>query len=317
MNVNPEDRRKLFERVAKIQVEIGDIPQTGVGYGYTYSTLSDIWSRLAPLLEKYKLGVISIHDWDEDVGWCLVTRVFLRENPDVYWETMMPMSLPILAREKKIVTGVIEKNMMPATPQEWGSLTTYWRRYSLINLFFLVSGVPDDDAQIAQAGMAERSRQYVEDRYQRRMEARADTGRTARLKAARAAGKPAWSYDEIKQKILARIEALEQKGFEFEAAGGKTADQRRTTSKNLGMVKLKGLIGEDYVRDFLRDLIGVDDLNLATDPEIQALWYWMDVSRERNWAPSPRAVAEAEVVRRHFSGEVDESEIQSQTGGES
>ena len=82
------------------------------------------------------------------------------------------------------------------------------------------------------------------------------------------------------------------------------------------MVKLKGLIGEDYVRDFLRDLIGVDDLNLATDPEIQALWYWMDVSRERNWAPSPRAVAEAEVIRRYFSGEVDESEIP-QTGGES
>lgn len=293
--------QKLMTAIATVQAEIGDIPQSGFGYGYTYSTLQDIWTKLAPLLEKYGLGVTSFHDWNENLGWHLVTRIFLREHPNTYAQTVMPMSLPILSKEGKIVSGVLADNMMPATPQEWGSLTTYWRRYSIVNLFWLVSGVPDDDAQIAQQGMAERSRTQRQEQHQARTPVQT---RAARVKASRA-GKPAGSYMEIKEKIVGKANALENEGFEFRGTGTKTAEQRRTTSKNLGMVKLKYLIGDGYARDFLRDLFGVDDLNLATDPEIQAIWLWMDVSRERNWEPSPRAVTEAEIVRRHFSGEAE------------
>ncbi len=294
--MNENLNQKLYDAIATIQVEIGDIPQSGVGYGYSYSTLQDIWERLAPLLEKYGLGIISMHRYDAEMGWVLETRVFLREDPNVYTSTIMPMSLPILERQGKAIQGVLAENLMPGTPQEWGSITTYWRRYSVVNLLWLVSGVPDDDAQIAQHSMAERSREVISNRPQR-------------MKRAENVGKPLDNYEDIKKRIKGYVDRLIQEDFQFTARGDKTAQQRRTTSQNLGMVKLKVLLGE-YARDFLRDLFGADDLKLLTDPEIQAIWQWMEVSRERDWQPSPRAEKEAEIIVNHFSGAVPEDTFQ-------
>ena len=108
-------KEKLFE-IQKLHLKF---PKTTEAFKYKYVPLDELWEKLVPVLDKYKLLVIHKTE-DKEV----ITTVSDLDSEDTI-ESRMPLP----------------ENL---EPQKLGSAITYYRRYNLNQLFNLMAEDDDD-----------------------------------------------------------------------------------------------------------------------------------------------------------------------------
>ena len=121
----------IKEKIAAVQKGMGALKKDTEAYNYKYVTLDQIQEKMNPLLEEQGLLLT------QPMG---VTTFGESSITTLYTEV-----LDIESDEKISSCMILPSNVKP---QDLGSAITYFRRYSLLSLFNLVT--EDDDGAKAQ-----------------------------------------------------------------------------------------------------------------------------------------------------------------------
>lgn len=111
---------KIIQKIKTVQKEVGLLQKDKKGYNYKYFDINQLIEKLEPILEKEELVIMQPLT---NVGGrpAIETQVYSEDE-----EYKTTITLPDLD-----------------DPQKMGSAVTYYRRYSLVSLFFLRA--EDDD----------------------------------------------------------------------------------------------------------------------------------------------------------------------------
>ena len=124
----------LLEAMCGFQSELEAMPKNSSGYGYRYTDLDTIASKIRPLLAKYGLGYMQPIETVGDTMF-MRTRVFHKSGEYI---------------ETDIVLNAVSGKQMNAI-QQMGAAITYMRRYSLCSVLGITSDEDTDGAEKKEA----------------------------------------------------------------------------------------------------------------------------------------------------------------------
>jgi hypothetical protein len=110
--------------------EVKVATRTGSSYSFKYATLSNIHEVVKPILSKHGLSITQIIEQDG-----MVTTVLMHSSG-------------------QFISGIFGIRPVDSTPQSWGSVITYNKRYSL-SAILGISSEEDDDANSASGNTVE------------------------------------------------------------------------------------------------------------------------------------------------------------------
>ena len=134
----------IKEKIAAVQKGMGALKKDTEAYNYKYVTLDQIQEKMNPLLEEQGL---------------LLTQPLETVKMGDTGYTQLSTVLQDMESEEEVRTGIILPK--DVKPQDMGSAITYFRRYSLLSLFNLVT--EDDDGAKAQGAKAKKSTSTADD----------------------------------------------------------------------------------------------------------------------------------------------------------
>ena len=124
------EKTNLFKALASFQQEVPSIHKGTSGYGYSYSSLPEIFTVINPILKKNGLGFSQLLGTNDLGANTIETVIFHAETGESLSSTMI------------IPNDVTLKGMNEF--QVMGSAITYYRRYSLSAILGLVTDKDTD-----------------------------------------------------------------------------------------------------------------------------------------------------------------------------
>jgi len=130
----------IKEKIAAVQKGMGALKKDTEAYNYKYVTLDQIQEKMNPLLEKN--------------GLLLTQPMSVSEGRTVLFTRLQTIDDDELIEACMLLPDSIK-------PQDLGSAISYFRRYSLLSLFNLVT--EDDDGAKAQGAKAKKATSTADD----------------------------------------------------------------------------------------------------------------------------------------------------------
>lgn len=133
-----KENMNIKEKIAAVQKGMGALKKDTEAYNYKYVTLDQIQEKMNPLLEENGL---------------LLTQPMCCKAKGEGGEVVASATVLLTKIQDLESEEILESSILLPTnvkPQDLGSAITYFRRYSLLSLFNLVT--EDDDGAKAQGG---------------------------------------------------------------------------------------------------------------------------------------------------------------------
>lgn len=127
----------IYKKLLEFKKEEVSLTRDTKAFNYSYATLEQIQTKIAPIFEKLKL--VSIHFVKD---WMVYTQIRDTED-DSFIESSIEIWKVEITREWTDQKNVVNKEYNEKDPQWVGSIITYYRRYNLLALLDLET--EDDD----------------------------------------------------------------------------------------------------------------------------------------------------------------------------